>query len=303
MSALDTGAAKPLARDGKPLSIIESAKRSAAYKAVADHFDASYQFIGIGSGSTVVYVVEAIAAISRDITSKMIFVPTGDQSKELILEAGLNLGSIDNLPLVDTSADVGLKGKRQLLDVAFDGADEIDNDLNCIKGGGACLFQEKLVATAARKFICVADSRKLQSRLLTSWKAIPIEVAPLSAPAVKRTLITLGSIDPKIRQGGSAKAGPIVTDNGMWIIDAPFPRLLLPSDLKDGVKGEGENGNWEVKNLGKRLKMIVGVLEVGLFYGENGIQVATSGGEEGGQKPVAAYFGLENGDVEVRNAK
>ncbi|RFU33511.1 hypothetical protein B7463_g2802, partial [Scytalidium lignicola] len=303
MAALDTGAAKPLSRDGKPLSVIESAKRSAAYKAVKDHFDPSYKYIGIGSGSTVVYVVEAIAATSRDITSKMIFVPTGDQSKELILEAGLPLGSIDNLPLVDTSADLGLKGKRELLDVAFDGADEIDDDLNCIKGGGACLFQEKLVATAARKFICVADSRKLQSRLLTSWKAIPIEVSPLAAPAVKRTLITIGSQDPKIRQGGGAKAGPVVTDNGMWIIDAPFRRLLLPSDLKAGVKGEGEDGNWEVEALGKRLKIIVGVLEVGLFYGKNGVQVASLGGEEGGQKPVAAYFGLENGEVEVRNAK
>lgn len=158
--------------DVKPLTGVEASKRLAAYKAVEDHFDTSYSYIGIGSGSTVVYVVEAIAAKGRDVTNKMTFVPTGEQSKQLIIEAGLPLGSIDALPPVDAEQtkmggvsalhvatglqDLGLKGKRQSLDVAFDGADEIDEDLNCIKGGGACLFQEKLVATAAKKFVCVA---------------------------------------------------------------------------------------------------------------------------------------------------
>lgn len=94
-----------------------------------------------------------------------------------------------------------------------------------------------------------------------------------------------------------------MTDNGMWIIDAPFKPLVIPSDLKDGQKGDGENGIWEVHQLGRRLKRIVGVLEVGLFYGRNGIQVAAAGEEGGGQKPIAAYFGMENGEVEVRNAK
>ncbi|TVY38075.1 Ribose-5-phosphate isomerase [Lachnellula occidentalis] len=314
-------AAPPLTHIAPPkaLDTIEAAKRRAAYKAVEDHFDTSYKYIGIGSGSTVVYVVEAIAAKGRAVTDKMYFIPTGDQSKQLIIEAGLPLGSIDSLPPVEQGhqaildgvsalqvatglQDLGLKGKRQSLDVAFDGADEIDEDLNCIKGGGACLFQEKLVATAAKKFICVADSRKLQPRLLTKWKSIPIEIAPLSAPTIKRILITLGSPDPVIRQGGSAKAGPVVTDNGMWIIDAPFPPLLLGSDLKHGDHGDGEHGTWEVHHLGRRLKRIVGVLEVGLFHGRNGIQVANAGEEGGGQRPVAAYFGMENGEVEVRNA-
>jgi len=153
------------------LAGVEASKRRAAYKAVEDHFSPDYKYIGIGSGSTVVYVVEAIAALGRDVTSRQIFVPTGDQSKQLIIEAGLNLGSIDALPPVQEDRrasagtaysvatgqqDLGLLGKRESLDVAFDGADEIDEDLNCIKGGGACLFQEKLVATAAKKFICVA---------------------------------------------------------------------------------------------------------------------------------------------------
>lgn len=155
------------------LSLIEKSKRLAAYKAVEDHFDPSYKYIGIGSGSTVVYVVEAIRAKGKAITSKMLFVPTGYQSKQLIIEAGLPIGDIDALPPVEGAEleddeealrvatglqDMGLKGKRESLDVAFDGADEIDDDLNCIKGGGACLFQEKLVATSAKKFVCVAGS-------------------------------------------------------------------------------------------------------------------------------------------------
>jgi Ribose 5-phosphate isomerase A (phosphoriboisomerase A) len=154
------------------LSPIEASKRRAAYKAVEDHFDPSYRCIGIGSGSTVVYVVEAIAEKGPEITSKMIFIPTGDQSKQLIIEAGLPLGSIDALPPVELTGrqtlkesahkvttgkqDMVIEGKLQSLDVAFDGADEIDEELNCIKGGGACLAQEKLVAISAKKFICVA---------------------------------------------------------------------------------------------------------------------------------------------------
>lgn len=147
------------------------------------------------------------------------------------------------------------------------------------------------------------DFRKLSPRLLTAWKTIPIEISPLAAPTIKRILITLGSSDPKLRQGGSAKAGPVVTDNGMWIMDAPFPPLLLPSDLNENEKGDGENGRWEVHALGRRLKRIVGVLEVGLFHGRNGIQVASQGEEGGGQKPIAAYFGMEDGSVEIRQAK
>lgn len=150
--------------------------------------------------------------------------------------------------------------------------------------------------------LIVTDYRKLSRRLLTTWKTIPIEIAPFAAPTIKRILITLGSTDPRIRQGGSAKAGPVVTDNGMWIIDAPFPTLCLTADLQNGDPGDGSRGTWEVTNLGRRIKRIVGVLEVGLFYGRNGFDVARAGEEGGGQKPVAAYFGMENGEVQVRKA-
>jgi ribose 5-phosphate isomerase A len=146
------------------------------------------------------------------------------------------------------------------------------------------------------------DYRKLQKRLLSSWKAIPIEVVKTSVPTTMQKLIMLGSPDPKIRQGGSAKAGPVVTDNGNWIIDAPFPPLLIPSDLKDGDKGDGKNGTWEVHALGLKLRETFGVVESGLFHGINGFQAASDVQLEG-QKPVAAYFGMENGEVQVRVAK
>lgn len=104
---------------------------------------------------------------------------------------------------------------------------------------------------------------------------------------------------PKVRQGGSSKAGPVVTDNGMWIIDAPFKQLLLPKDLEAGRK-DGEDGVWEVSTLARKLESIFGVLAVGLFYGTTGYDVARAGAERGGQKPVAAYFGMADGSVEVR---
>ena len=128
--------------EGQPPDI-ETAKRAAAKQAVEDNFPKDPRFVGIGSGTTIVYVVEAIKELGQDV-SRVCFVPTGYQSRQLIINAGL-------IPIQFESLPTGV-----LLDIAFDGADEVDDDLNCIKGGGACLFQEKLVAMRARKFVCVA---------------------------------------------------------------------------------------------------------------------------------------------------
>jgi len=127
------------------MSEVEKSKQLAAEKAVAEHFSNDYKFVGVGSGSTIVYVVKAIARQLNE-SSSIQFVPTGYQSRQVIIDNGLTPVLFDALP-----NDV-------ILDVAFDGADEVDEDLNCIKGGGACLFQEKLVAQRARKFVCVAGS-------------------------------------------------------------------------------------------------------------------------------------------------
>ena len=125
------------------MASVEQAKRNAARVAVENHYPKDAKWVGIGSGTTIVYVVEAIKNLGVD-TSLTRFVPTGYQSKQLIISAGLTAVEFDAIP------------EGVVLDVAFDGADEVDEELNCIKGGGACLFQEKIVAMQAKEFICVA---------------------------------------------------------------------------------------------------------------------------------------------------
>jgi ribose 5-phosphate isomerase A len=274
---------------------VEDAKRAAAHQAVKDHFDPAATHVGIGSGTTVVYVVEAIK--ERSTNPNIVFVPTGYKSRELVQNAGLTPITFDSLP------------DNVMLDVAFDGADEVDSELNCIKGGGACLFQEKLVAERAKKFVCVADYRKRQDRLLTNWKTIPIEVAPLAQKKVTAALKALGSSDPKLRN--TETAGPLKTDQDFFIIDAPFPKLLTAADVKDGKgKGDGSDGTWEVNAISKAIKGLTGVLEVGIFSGLNGVDAealrakdGSNSAVTGGQKPIAVYFGMQDGSIKVRTAE
>ena len=267
---------------------VEASKKLAASRAVADHFSPDFTYVGIGSGSTVVYVVAAIRdTVGPDSTIR--YVPTGSQSRNVITEAGLAPVAFDALP-PDT-----------LLDVAFDGADEVDEELNCIKGGGACLYQEKLVATRARKFVCVADYRKRQARLLTQWKAVPVEVEPLAATVVLATLRALGSVDPVIRKTKGDASVPLRTDQNNYIVDAPFPTLLLSKEV-DLTTGRGKDGVWEVGALAKKIKAIEGVLSVGIFSGDNGEVSLAKGTGQGGQKPIAVYFGMEDGSVMLRKA-
>ncbi|EEP79866.1 ribose 5-phosphate isomerase A [Uncinocarpus reesii 1704] len=249
---------------------IEDAKRAAAREAVANHYPQSPKFVGIGSGTTIVYVVEAIKALGVD-TSSTSFVPTGFQSNQLIVNAGLTPVAFDALP------------EGAILDVAFDGADEVDDDLNCIKGGGAYY-------------------RKLQSRLLTAWPSVPIEVAPLASRRVITALKALGSPAPQLRHSLVQREGPIKTDQSFFIVDAPFPQLLTASDIASGKADAATDAQWEVEALAREIKQIPGVLEVGLFCGLTGPQAQAAGGV-GGQKPIAAYFGMADGSVQSRKAK
>jgi len=281
------------------IELIESAKRAAGQRAVAEHFTTDFRFVGIGSGTTIQYVVEAIAEQCKAVFTgipPIFFVPTGFQSRSLCEKNGLMPVAFDSLP------------ENQMLDVAFDGADEVDDDFNCVKGGGACLFQEKLVASRAKKFICVADFRKDVPRLLTNWPYIPVEVAPISLKSVIHALKALGSPDPVMRSLEVLKEGPLKTDQDFFIVKAPFPPLLLAQDDKSeagkmqkttaGLEGKV----WHVEELATKIKQITGVLDVGIFTGENGPQAMAAGGQ-GGQKPIAVYFGMEDGSVKVKYAK
>lgn len=165
-ASLATGAVEASARQPVTAGDIEQAKRRAAERAVQDHFDPRAKYVGIGSGTTILYVVEAIKQRIQSEglrLDEILFVPTGYQSRQVILNAGLTPLLYDSLP------------DNVMLDVAFDGADEVDEDFNCVKGGGACLFQEKLVATRARKFICVAGKFSpaepfVESRTVALWQ-------------------------------------------------------------------------------------------------------------------------------------
>ncbi|KAI0339244.1 ribose 5-phosphate isomerase [Trametopsis cervina] len=236
-----------------PTSVVESAKRLAAWTAVDKHVFPNHQVIGVGSGSTVPYVVERILAQGPEVNKDRVFIPTGFQSKELIVEAQLRLGDVDQYPHID---------------VTIDGADEVDKDLSCIKGGGACQLREKVLAEAADTWIVVADYRKNSEVLGSNWKqGIPIEVASFAYAKVLHNLRTLGSPAPKLRMA-KMKAGPIVSDNGNFIIDAPFPE----EQMKDPL------------TLLTRIKMLTGVVEVGLFC----------------HMAKAVYFGNEDGSVTAK---
>ncbi|KAI1312500.1 ribose 5-phosphate isomerase A [Xylaria venustula] len=275
------------------VNLVEAAKRAACQQAVKDHFSPSFKYVGIGSGSTIAYVVEAIAALGPDVTAGLKFVPTGAGSTKLIRDAGLTV-----LQVPELLSEVGFSGpgtSRQHLDIYFDGADEVDSELNCIKGGGACLFQEKLVSRLSKKFICVADSRKKADRLLSKWAYVPVEVSPVAAELVRQALIDLGSKDPAVRFAASTSTY-LVTDNHNYLIDAPFPTLLLNSqeELIDPAKGL-----WTPNALTAKIRGILGVLEVGIFSGLTGPQATAAGPDVEGVKPVKVYFGKTDGGFET----
>jgi ribose 5-phosphate isomerase A len=121
-------------------------------------------------------------------------------------------------------------------------------------------------------------------------------------------LKVLGSRSPEgkgpfIREGLITKAGPIKTDQDFFIIDAPFPYPLLSSeDVANGKRSDPSQGIWEVEELARTIKDINGVLAVGLFCGPTGPE-AEQAEVVGGQRPVACYFGMPDGSVELRTAK
>ena len=231
---LTTAAHTMASSTAQTLSPIEAAKRAAAFAAVNDYVKPEHKYIGIGSGSTVVYVVERFIELGAEANQHRWFVPTSFQATNLIKEGGLRLGDIEQIPA---------------LDVTIDGADEVDAAMNLIQGGGACHLREKVVAESAKDFIVVADYRKISQVLGDNWKkGVPIEVVPFAVTHVLTALKKLGSTDAKLRMA-VAKAGPVVTDNGNLCIDAVFPQTLMRTpDV-----------------LLQQIKHLTGVVEVGIF--------------------------------------
>lgn len=207
----------------------EEAKKRVALEAVK-HIQDDF-IVGLGSGSTAAYVIQQIGEKIRLESLRILGVPTSHQAMMLAVHCGVPLTTLNEYPQ---------------LDLAIDGADQIDRDLNLIKGGGGALTREKIVASAAKQFVIVADETKLVERLGTNH-TVPIEVLPFALPTVMVKLRELKG-KPVLREGGG-KVGPLVTDNGNFVVDVDFG----PVD--------------DVKELDLQLKLISGVIETGLFVG------------------------------------
>uniref|UniRef100_A0A1B8Y300 Ribose-5-phosphate isomerase n=1 Tax=Xenopus tropicalis TaxID=8364 RepID=A0A1B8Y300_XENTR len=187
----------------------EEAKRLAGWAAVDNHVK-NNQALGIGSGSTIVHAVNRLAERVKQENLNVVCVPTSFQARQLILQNGLVLSDLDRHPE---------------LDVAIDGADEVDSELNLIKGGGGCLAQEKIVAGCAKSFIVIADYRKDSKNFGEQWKkGVPIEVIPMAyVPVIKALQSRFGGV-AELRMAVS-KAGPVVTDNGNFLLDWKFDKV------------------------------------------------------------------------------
>jgi len=208
---------------------IEKAKERAALEAVR-HVKDGY-FIGLGSGSTAAYAIQEIGKTVQNKGWRVLGVPTSHQAFLLAIECGVPVTTLNEHPQ---------------LDLSIDGADQIDSRLNMVKGMGGALTREKIVASASKQNIIVADETKLVKKLGEDCP-VPVEVLPFAASTVMMKIKKLRG-KPVLREV-KGKVGPIVTDNGNFMVDAYFGPIESP------------------KELDSQLKMIPGVVETGLFIG------------------------------------
>ena len=209
---------------------LQNQMKKAVAQAAVDQIQ-NGMILGLGSGSTAALMIEALAIkIKSGEIKDVVGVTTSFQGEVLASELGIPLKSLSSVSEID---------------LAIDGADEVDPKFQLIKGGGACHVQEKLVAALAKKFIVVVDSTKLVEKLNLDFK-LPVEVLPSAWKQVQKTLINLGG-EGNLRMA-QKKAGPIVTDQGNLILDLTF-----------------RNGIDQPELLESQINNIPGVLENGLF--------------------------------------
>jgi len=207
---------------------IEKAKKNAALEAVK-HVKDNF-VIGLGSGSTVAYAIEEIGNKIKREGLHVLGVPTSYQAFMLAVKHEIPITTFEEHPV---------------LDLTIDGADQIDEELNLIKGMGGALTREKIVASASKRLIIVADERKKVKVLGENNHPIPIEVVPFAAKPVMLKIKKIGG-NPILREG-KGKVGPVITDNGNAIIDVDFGLIHKPAELEP------------------KLQKIPGIVETGLF--------------------------------------
>jgi ribose 5-phosphate isomerase A len=184
--------------------------------------------IGIGSGSTVSYFIEALAARVRDgLDCKG--VPTSSQTLALAQKQGITMLELNEVDHID---------------ITIDGADELDDQLQLLKGGGGALLQEKMVAYSSRQLVIIADNSKLKSQLGTF--PLPVEVIPYGWKKVQQQIQESYKISVMLRNKNDK---PFLTDNGHYILDCNFQSIDNAAELNT------------------LLHLIPGVVETGLFIG------------------------------------
>jgi ribose 5-phosphate isomerase A len=186
--------------------------------------------VGIGTGSTARFFIEELGRRGKEEGLRVTGVPTSFQSRLLCQKNGVPLAEAQDL---------------SQLDLAVDGADEVDPQLNLIKGGGAAHTREKLIAGMAGEFVVIVDESKLVPRLGTGF-AVPVEIIPGALRFVSEALVCMGA-EASLRMG-VRKDGPVVTDNGLFVLDAKF--------------GPGV----DLRKADAQLHATPGVLETGLFF-------------------------------------
>jgi len=209
---------------------VEEAKKKAASEAVK-HVK-NKDVVGLGTGSTAAYAIEALGERVRREKLKILGVATSYQAFLLAVKHKIPITTLEEHPTID---------------LTIDGADQINGKLDLIKGMGGALTREKIVASSSMRNIIVADISKKVKVLGENNHPVPIEVLPFAASPVKRRIEGIGG-KPILREG-KGKVGPVITDNGNVIIDATFGLIDNPPDLE------------------AKLKMIPGVVETGLFVG------------------------------------
>jgi len=183
--------------------------------------------LGLGTGSPAALFIEELGKRAKEEKLELRCISTSKASDTLAKKMGLKIASFSEVKKID---------------VAVDGADQIDTRRNLIKGYGGALAREKVVDYAADKFIVIADDRKM-SKLLD--KPVPVEGLEFSEGKIERELAAIGANSTKLRLRPDGE--PFVSDNGLWIWDADFGKITDPAGLE------------------RRIKEIPGVLENGLF--------------------------------------
>ena len=182
------------------------------------------EIVGLGTGSTVRHVLLALGKKVRD-GLNIVGIATSKQTEEISAEQGIPLSTLAECPRID---------------LTIDGADEIDANLNLIKGGGGALVREKIIAHASKRLIIVADESKLVPILGTTF-SLPVEVLPFGWE-VTQTAINRICNESTLRQSSEK---PFVSDNGNFILDCHFEAIRQPAQIElqlNNLPGVVENG-------------------------------------------------------------